>query len=80
VTEKEIRAEAKRLSKIADFKASKGWYCKFSRRYNHWKKTEREKAIRNDGDLLEHRDLELLPELSDHTDSDSDNHSSDLSP
>jgi len=46
-TEKEIRAEAKKLSKMTDFKASKGWYCKFSRRYNHWKKQEREKALKN---------------------------------
>jgi hypothetical protein len=26
LTEKDIRAEAKRLSKMTDFKASKGWY------------------------------------------------------
>ena len=45
VSEKEIRNEAKRLSKMADFKASKGWYCKFSRRYNQWKRNERDKAI-----------------------------------
>ena len=46
MNEKDIRAEAKRLSKMSDFKASKGWYCKFSRRFNQWKKQERERRIK----------------------------------
>ncbi len=46
LTEKDIRVEAKRLSKLPDFKASKGWYCKFSRRYNQWKRQQRDELIR----------------------------------
>ena len=62
-TEKEIRAEAKRLSKLQDFKASKGWYCKFSRRYNQWK---RHRQLERGEEERE----ELLPEPS--LDSDDD--------
>ncbi len=66
MTEKDIRAEAKRLSKMTDFKASKGWYCKFSRRFNQWKKQEREKAIQRDGpQAQEGSECFLLPEISD---------------
>lgn len=32
-SEKEIREEAKKLSKSENFKASKGWYCKFNKRF-----------------------------------------------
>ena len=50
---------------MADFKASKGWYCKFSRRFNQWKKQEREKAIQRDGLKLEEgSECFLLPEVS----------------
>ena len=52
-TEKEIRAEAKRLSKLQDFKASKGWYCKFSRRYNQWRRQRQgQSGIEEREDLL----------------------------
>jgi len=30
---------------MAEFKASKGWYCKFSRRYNQWKKQESKQTM-----------------------------------
>lgn len=63
ITEKDIRTEAKRLSKLADFKASKGWYCKFSRRYNQWKKQERERMLKLEGrdPSFEDREVFLLP-------------------
>jgi hypothetical protein len=66
ITEKDIRTEAKRLSKLADFKASKGWYCKFSRRYNQWKKQERERILKLEGRdaSFEDREVFLLPEVS----------------
>ena len=58
---------------MADFKASKGWYCKFSRRYNQWKKQERERAINADGSSIgEDKEVFLLPEVDEESDSESD--------
>jgi hypothetical protein len=74
ITEKDIRTEAKRLSKTADFKASKGWYCKFSRRYNQWKRQERENMIKylgKDSAIID-QEVFLLPEASEGSDDDSD--------
>lgn len=34
--EKQIREEAKKLSKSESFKASKGWYCKFNKRFTNF--------------------------------------------
>jgi hypothetical protein len=66
-SEKEIRAEAKLLSKLTDFKASKGWYCKFSRRYNQWKRQKSENAP---GQPLPPGELpDLLPEISEESSS-----------
>lgn len=81
LTEKEIRVEAKRLSKMADFKASKGWYCKFSRRFNQWKKQERERIMRLEGHEgpFEDKEVFLLPEASDGSDDDSESDFSDSS-
>jgi hypothetical protein len=82
ITEKDIRTEAKRLSKMTDFKASKGWYCKFSRRYNQWKKQEREKMLKMEGrdPSLDDREVFLLPEVSMESGDDSDSELSDSTP
>jgi hypothetical protein len=82
ITEKDIRSEAKRLSKMTDFKASKGWYCKFSRRYNQWKKQEREKMLKMEGrdPSLDDREVFLLPEVSMESGDDSDSELSDSTP
>ena len=82
ITEKDIRTEAKTLSKMADFKASKGWYCKFSRRYNQWKKQEREKMLKMEGrdPSLEDKEVFLLPEVSMESGDDSDSELSDSTP
>jgi hypothetical protein len=34
--ERQIREEAKKLSKCGHFKASKGWYCKFNKRFTNF--------------------------------------------
>jgi hypothetical protein len=58
---------------MTDFKASKGWYCKFSRRYNQWKKQERLRILKEEGrDSSSDRDVFLLPEVSGSSDSDGD--------
>jgi hypothetical protein len=48
---------------MTDFKASKGWYCKFSRRYNQWKKQERERVLKSEGrdPSFEDKEVFLLP-------------------
>jgi hypothetical protein len=58
------------LSKLTDFKASKGWYCKFSRRYNQWK---RQKGEINGFTKFEQSGEVLLPEVSeDYSESESE--------
>ena len=67
---------------MTDFKASKGWYCKFSRRYNQWKKQEREKMLKMEGrdPSLDDREVFLLPEVSMESGDDSDSELSDSTP
>lgn len=59
---------------MADFKASKGWYCKFSRRYNQWKRQERENMIKYLGKeaAVVQQEVFLLPEASEGSEDDSE--------